>query len=378
MPRSRRRHGARRAGGRASRASGRVPAVVVAVDLPSGLDGDRGEPRGVAIRATATVTLGAVKVGLALPVSRRWVGRLTLVDIGLAEAAWESLDSAIEPGSPATVRGLLPARPEGAHKGTNGHLLLVAGSRGKSGAAILAARGALRGGAGLVTVACPPEALALVAAGAPEIMTEPIRGQSAKEWRERLGGKTALVVGPGLGTSPQASRLVRWLVTRAQMPLVLDADGLNAVASVPDLLAGATRGLVLTPHPGEMSRLVRRPVAEIQASRIEAAAALAKRVGAVVVLKGSGTVVADPQGRVTVNTSGGPLLATGGTGDVLAGVIGSLLAQGLDAYAAARTGVYLHGAAADRLSATLGDAGALASEIADEVPRARRALRDAG
>lgn len=367
----------RKRGVRASAPQARTPPVVVAVDLPSGLDGDRGEPRGVAVRATATVTLGAVKVGLVLPVSRPWVGSLTLVEIGLADAAWEALDATIEPGSARTVRPLLPARPEGAHKGSNGHLLLVAGSRGKSGAAILAARGALRGGAGLVTVACPPEAMALVAAGAPEIMTEVIRGQSAKEWKERLSGKTAIVVGPGLGTAPHASRLVRWLVTRAQVPLVLDADGLNAVASVPDLLAGATRGLVLTPHPGEMSRLVRRPVAEIQASRIESAVALAKRVGAVVVLKGSGTVVADPQGHVTVNTSGCPLLAAGGTGDVLAGVIGSLLAQGLDPYAAARAGVYLHGAAADRLSSNLGDAGALASEIADEVPRARHALRSA-
>jgi NAD(P)H-hydrate epimerase len=253
-------------------------------------------------------------------------------------------------------------------------VLLVAGSRGKSGAAILAARGALRGGAGLTTVACPPDAQASVAAGAPEMMTEPIRGLSAKEWRERLVGKTACVVGPGLGTAPQTSRLVRWLVTRAQVPMVLDADGLNAVASVPDLLTGASRGLVLTPHPGEMSRLVRRPVAEIQAARIDAALALARRVAAVVVLKGSGTVIAAPDGRVTVNASGGPLLASGGTGDVLAGIIGSLLAQRLEPYDAARVGVYLHGRAADLLAAELGDAGALASEVADRVPHARREL----
>jgi NAD(P)H-hydrate epimerase len=205
-------------------------------------------------------------------------------------------------------------------------------------------------------------------------MTDAIRGLSAKEWRARLAGKTASVVGPGLGTSPQASRLVRWLVSHAQIPLVLDADGLNAVASVPDLLTGAARGLVLTPHPGEMSRLVRRSVADIQAMRIDTALAFAKRVRGVVVLKGSGTVVAAPDGRVTVNCTGGPLLASGGTGDVLAGLIGSLLCQGLSPYDAARVGVYLHGRAADILATELGEAGALASEIADQVPRARREL----
>jgi NAD(P)H-hydrate epimerase len=348
--------------------------VVVAVDVPSGLDADRGEPRGTAVRATATVTLGAVKVGLVLAVARPWVGSLSLVGIGLAEQAWEGLDSAIELGSKETLAGLLRPRPATAHKGTNGHLLLVAGSRGKSGAAILAARGALRGGAGLVTVASPPDAQAGIAAGAPEIMTDPIRGLSAKEWRARLAGKTASVVGPGLGTAPQASRLVRWLVSHAQTPLVLDADGLNAVASVPDLLTGAASGLVLTPHPGEMSRLVRRSVAEIQAARIDTALAFAKRVRGVVVLKGSGTVIAAPDGRVTVNSTGGPLLASGGTGDVLAGLIGSLLCQGLAPYDAARVGVYLHGRAADLLAAELGEAGALASEIADQVPRARRGI----
>jgi len=354
------------------------PLVVVAVDVPSGLDGDRGEPRGTALPATATVTLGALKVGLVLPVARPWVGALSLVDIGLAEKAWEALDSVIELGAKEALAGLLTSRPAAAHKGTNGHVVLVAGSRGKSGAAILAARGALRGGAGLVTVACPPDAQAAVAAGAPEIMTDAIRGLSAKEWRERLAGKGAAVIGPGLGTAPNASRLVRWLVTHAQVPLVIDADGLNAVASVPDLLSGAVRGLVLTPHPGEMSRLVRRPIAEVQAARIDTALGFARRVGGVVVLKGSGTVIAAPDGRVTVNTTGGPLLASGGTGDVLAGIIGSLLGQGLAPYDAARVGVYLHGGAADLLAPDLGDAGALASEIADAVPRARRDLVTTG
>lgn len=348
--------------------------AVVAVDLPSGLDGDRGEPWGLAVRATLTVTLGARKVGLVLPAARPFVGELACRDIGLDPAAFAALGERIEEGSAATMAPLVPRRAATAHKGTNGHLLVVAGSRGKTGAAILAGLGGIRGGAGLTTVACPEEALDLVAAGAPELMTDPIRGVSVKEWRGRLAGKAACVVGPGLGAAPPAARLVRWLVTRAELPLVLDADGLNAVASVPDLLAGARGALVLTPHPGEMARLLGETPAAVQSGRIERALGLARRVRAVVALKGSGTVVASPDGRVTVNTSGGPLLGTGGTGDVLAGLIGGLAAQGLDAYDAARLGVFLHGRAADRLAADLGDAGLRASELADELPRARREL----
>lgn len=364
----------RGARGGATPAAAPIPPEVIAIDVPSGLDSDTGEPHGTAVRATATVTLGAVKPGLVLPAARSYVGSLSLVEIGIAPEAFRSLGSRGESGDATTLARLVPRRTPGAHKGTNGHLLVVAGSRGKSGAAILAARGALRGGAGLVTVACPSEIQATVSAGAPELMTDATGPFSAEEWRERVTGKTAAVVGPGLGTSDATRELVRWLATSAGVPLVIDADGLNVLAGDLGALAHARHGIVLTPHPGEMSRLVGRGTGEIQARRIDTARELARGTGAIVVLKGSGTVVAAADGRWTINTSGGPILGSGGTGDALAGLTGALLAQGLDPYDAARLAVFLHGRAADRLALRLGDAGLLASELADELPLARREL----
>ncbi|MEW6271904.1 MAG: NAD(P)H-hydrate dehydratase, partial [Thermodesulfobacteriota bacterium] len=349
--------------------------VVVAIDVPSGLDADSGEPLGVAVRADLTVTLGAMKPGLVAPAARDRAGRVELVDIGLAPEAFAALGPFGEAGDAATLAPLVAPRPPSSHKGTHGHLLVVAGSRGKTGAAILCGRGALRGGAGLVTVACPDEVLPIIAASTPELMTDPHGRFAAEKWRTRLEGKAAAAVGPGLGTSDGAVELVRWLVEHGDVPLVIDADGLNALAGEPRLLHGARHGLVLTPHPGEMARLTGLSTADVQARRIDVTRALARDTGAVVVLKGSGTITAAPDGRWTLNTSGNPLLGTGGTGDVLAGLVGSLLAQHLPPYDAARLGVFLHGSAADRLALRLGDAGLLASELADELPLARRELR---
>lgn len=374
------------AGGRAARRRGKrgrseggVPPTVVAVDVPSGLDADTGLPLGVAVRAHATVTLGAHKPGLVLPAAREHVGELTLVDIGLAEEAFAAVGPLGTRGDARTLAPLVPRRGPAAHKGSSGHALIVAGSVGKSGAAILCGRAALRGGAGLVTVACKAEILPIVAASLPELMTDPVAERfSDSAWRERLAGKAALAIGPGLGTSPDAVRLVRWLVTRAEVPMVVDADGLNAIAGDVTVLRRARAPVVLTPHPGEMSRLTGRTTAEIQARRIEQARALADESKAVVVLKGSGTIVAAPDGRWSINTSGGPILGVGGTGDVLTGLIASLLAQGLAAYDAARVGVYLHGRAGDRIALRIGDAGLLASELADELPAARCELQAGG
>lgn len=354
------------------------PRRVVAVDLPSGLDGDRGEPLGVAVRADVTYTLGAVKLGLVLPVARPWVGDLELVEIGLARAAFDE-EAPLACGSHAEeVWPLLARRDAGGHKGTHGHLLIVAGAPGTSGAAVLAGRAALRAGAGLVTVACPPEVQPLVAAALPEVMTAATERFSAADWTARLEGKRALAIGPGLGTSPAAIRLVRWLVQRAEAPLLIDADGLNALAGSVEILRRAKAPVVLTPHPGEMSRLTGKSTSEVQGNRRRVCIDLARETGAVVVLKGSGTLVAAPDGRLAVNLNGGPILGTAGTGDVLSGLIGSLLAQGIEAWDAARLGVYLHGRAGDLLSERLGDAGLLASELADEVPLARRELLETG
>lgn len=367
-----------RKGKRAAADTGPPPAVV-AIDVPSGLDADTGLPLGTAIRAHATITLGGHKPGLVLPAAHPYVGALTLVEIGLAEEALAAIAPLGTRGDADELAALVPRRDAAAHKGSNGHLLIVAGSVGKSGAAILCGRAALRGGAGLVTVACATEILPIVAASMPELMTDPVGEKLGEsEWRARLEGKAALVVGPGLGTSAPAQQLVRWLVARAGVPMVIDADGLNAVASDLAVLRRASAPVVLTPHPGEMSRLTGLATRDVQAHRIEHARALARDTGAVVVLKGSGTIVAAPDERWSINASGGPLLGVGGTGDVLAGLVGSLLAQGLPPYDAARLGVFLHGRAGDLLAVQLGDAGLLASQLADELPVARRELPAGG
>ncbi len=352
--------------------SGSSP-VVLSVDLPSGLDGDTGEPWGTAVSADVTVTLGGTKLGLLLPAARAHVGRLVEVDIGLAPEALAAIEPLARAATLEMARALLPARPVSGHKGSHGHVVVVAGSDGKAGAAALAGRAAIRGGSGLVTIATPAAVRDLVAGLLPEAMTEawPAAGV---DFGPLLDGRDAVVCGPGLGREAAAASVARRLASAVALPLVLDADGLNAFAGEPEALRSAPAARVLTPHPGEMARLAGVSVADVQADRLGAARAMAGRSGAVVVLKGAGTVVAHPDGRACVNTTGGAVLGTGGTGDVLAGLVGALLAQGVEAFSAARLGVFLHGLAGDRVAGRIGDAGLLASELADEIPLARRAL----
>ena len=345
-----------------------APPVCVAVDLPSGLAADSGEPLGRVLPADLTLTLGAVKIGLVLPAGRRLAGEVVRVEIGLAAEALSAASDLPTWSCAAALSGVLPRHGEASHKGSHGHVLIVGGAPGRSGAAVLAARAALRGGAGLVSVACPRESGPIVAASGPEWMTETWQGFSPTEWRARLERYDALVVGPGLGTTSEAARLVRWLVRSFAGPLVLDADALNVLAPLRQPFRRADN--VLTPHPGEMARLCGLEVAAVQADRTGLARRMAREWQATVVLKGAATVVAEPRGHVAVNGSGGPLLAVGGTGDVLAGLIGALRGQGIDAFAAARVGAWLHGRAADRLAGRLGDRGLLASELADELPLA--------
>jgi hydroxyethylthiazole kinase-like uncharacterized protein yjeF len=352
----------------------RVPPVVVAVDLPSGLDADRGRPLGVAVRATVTYALGEAKLGSCLPAARQWVGELEVVDIGLAPEAYEAEGALAEASNASTMGALVGARAAEGHKGSHGHLLVVGGARGTSGAIVLAGRAALRSGVGLLSLACPSEVQGWVATALPEAMTLAHEGVQPSWWEGALEGKRAMVIGPGMGRAPEAQRLARWLLSRLDRPTVVDADGLNALAQGLEVLGHGRGPVVLTPHPGEMARLCGLSVPEVQEDRRAVALDLAGRTGAVVVLKGSGTLIAAPDGRLGVNTSGGPILGTAGTGDVLAGLLGGLLAQGMDAFDAARLAVFLHGSAGDRISGHRGDAGLLASELADEVPAARLAL----
>ncbi len=359
---------------------------IVAVDLPSGLPSDTGDVTWPTVRASVTVTFGAPKHGHVLPPACDRVGELVVADIGITAGALEGSAGRLFLLEAADAARAFPPRAPDAHKGTYGHLLIVAGAVGKTGAAILAATGALRSGVGLVTVATPEPALSLVAAGRPEVMTEPLpvspSGDLTSEALERAlalaATRDAAVIGPGLGQGPGTGTFVREFVLRCPVPLLVDADGLNALAPS-DREAGALEALrrgvatVLTPHPGEMARLAGLRAADVQRARLEIAGRLAQDTGALVVLKGQRTLVCRPDGRAAVNPTGNPGMATGGTGDVLAGILGALLARH-DAWTAATAGVYLHGLAGDRAAERLGQESLLAGDVAAAVPDAIRAI----
>ncbi len=347
---------------------------IVSVDLPSGASSDTGLPLGFALEPELTVTLGLPKLGLALAPS---AGRVLVADIGLP------FDSIARAGirahllTRAAARSLLPPRPLAGHKGTFGHVLVVGGALGKTGAALLSAHGALRAGVGLITIAAPRSLVPIFASQLAEAMCLVLEDAGSGDFalsqlaeiRREAEARDALVLGPGLGQSEGAAALARALATQVGVAAVVDADALNAFAGNLDALR-AIGPRLLTPHPGEAARLLGSDTAAVQADRAGAARALASRTNAVVVLKGARTVVANPAGELSINATGGPGLAAGGSGDVLAGVLGALLARGLSAWDAARLGVHLHGLAGD-----LGPMqGGLASELAARLPTAWQSL----
>jgi NAD(P)H-hydrate epimerase len=311
---------------------------------------------------------------------------LEVVEIGLPPAAPLPPQERHSLVDATVAAALLPPRPATGHKGIFGHLLVVGGSRGKSGALALAALGGLRSGAGLVTAAGPASVQPVLAQQLLEAMSAPLPEAGGELSRqvlpelERLWAtKSALVLGPGLGEGEESRNLARQLLVDCPLPLVLDADGLNALAMDPELLRErAGRATILTPHPGEMARLCACSIAQVEADRVGIARSFARRHQVVLVLKGARSLIATPEGEIFVNGSGNPGLANGGTGDVLAGLLGGLLAQGLPATDAAVLGVYLHGLAAERLSRQQGEAGLTASDLARELPAARHELFQQG
>jgi NAD(P)H-hydrate epimerase len=359
-------------------------ATVVAVDIPSGLSGDTAAIPGPCLAATHTVALALPKVAHLLPPAAERVGTLWVADIGIPPGAVAAEKVALDLIEAEALRDALPPRPRASHKGTYGHVLLVAGSRGKGGAARMAALGALRAGCGLLTAAVPRALQAGFVSGAMEAMTEglpedadgALSADALPAVTRALSGKAAVAVGPGLGTGTGVRALVRGLVRRARVPLVLDADGLNAFAGDASSLRGRGRRLVLTPHPGEMARLLGTSADAVLADRVGVARDFARRHGCHVVLKGYRTLVATPAGRVLVNPTGNPGLAKGGSGDVLTGVLAGLLAQRLEVDTAVALGVYLHGLAADLAAAELGEAPLLARDVLGRLPLALRRLRE--
>jgi hydroxyethylthiazole kinase-like uncharacterized protein yjeF len=354
---------------------------VVAVDLPSGLPSDGGAVDWPAARATVTVAFAAPKRGHVLAPACDHVGELVVADIGIGAVSLAAGSPSLFLLEDEDAAGAFPRRRRGAHKGNFGHLLIVAGSVGKAGAAVLAAGGALRSGCGLVTVATPEPCLPIVAAARAEAMTEPLpataAGGIAESALPRLldlaAARDAVVIGPGLGQDPGTRALVRAFVRACPVPLVIDADGLNALAPAGGEagdLGALRRGTptILTPHPGEMARLVGRRAGEVQRERPETAVSLARATGAIVVLK------AEPNGRAAIAATGNPGLATGGTGDVLAGVVGSLLARH-GALLSATAAVVVHGRAGDLVARERGEEGLTAGDVVDALPAAIESLR---
>ncbi len=359
-------------------------ALVVAIDLPSGLNADTGVAEGDAVLADLTVTMGLPKSGLLRPEALEYVGTVEVVDIGIDDELEDTVPAGIELISSRDVAGVLKRRPRRSHKGTYGHALLIGGGPGVSGAISLAAMAACRSGVGLVSVLTPSALAGTVAVRVPEAMVHAgamtATGSLAADALDQVSGKdglsafSAVLMGPGLTTHPDGLALVAAVLRSAVPVVVLDADALNLMAAEPDLLAGERGGVILTPHPGEMARLLSWRTQDVESDRFAAARKAAERFGAVAVLKGAGTVVAE-RGRLRVNLTGNPGMATGGMGDVLAGLMTGLAAQGMHPFDAASAAVYLHGCAGDDVARSSSQAGLTALAVADSIPRVFRRVQ---
>ncbi len=362
---------------------------VVAVDVPTGISSDTAEVMGVAVRADVTVTFGLPKVGHLMYPGAEYTGRLFVEDIGFPRTLLESDDLSLELLEGGTAASFLPERRRDTHKGDYGKVLVVGGSMGKTGAALLSARSALRSGSGLVTVAVPEGVIGSVMASVLEEMTLPLpstpAGGISREALRKVGGflgdwADVLAVGPGLGREEETVEFLLGLLTVSPVPVVIDADGLFALSTLGcrrlvRFLRGLDTPAVLTPHTGEMARLVGLEVPDIRKRMIEVATEFAVETGCCLVLKGVPVVVASPDGRSFVNPTGNPGMATAGTGDVLTGMIASFVGQGLSVLEASLLGVYLHGLAGDLAAGSLTEHSLTAAAVIDALPEAFRSLK---
>ncbi|CAB1063354.1 NAD(P)H-hydrate epimerase (EC / ADP-dependent (S)-NAD(P)H-hydrate dehydratase (EC [Olavius sp. associated proteobacterium Delta 1] len=350
---------------------------VFAVDMPSGLNSDTGQPCGTCISAAATATFAYAKTGHMVYPGADYIGNLKIVDIGIPP----HIVAAVGPRhfliTAQLIRSHLIPRPATAHKGSTGHLLVVAGSTGKTGAASMTSMSALRTGAGLVTLGVAESLNPALEGRMLEAMTAPLPesgsgviGESAfNAIRKELPGKRCLAIGPGLGQAAETKKLICKIIRQSEIPVVVDADGLNNLAGELKHVIKAKAPIILTPHPGEMARLLDTKVSMVQQNRIKCAREFSVQYNVHVVLKGAATIIAHPDGRVFINPTGNAGMASGGMGDVLTGVIAGLIVQGLAPEAACHAGVYLHGAAADSLVENMGPYGYLAGDVMKAIPR---------
>ncbi len=361
-------------------------APVVSVDIPSGVSSDTGEILGEAIRAHCTVTFGLPKRGHYVYPGAAYTGRLFVEDIGFPQKLLTSDALKVELVDEGLAAALIPPRPKYSHKGDYGHILLVAGSRGKTGAALLAAKACLRAGAGLVTIGVPESLTDIFMNRVTDEMTLPLpdNGRGALSSKAipqivEFSSQRAdiIAIGSGIGVSHDTEEILSELLRTSEIPVVIDADGLNSLKGNLDLLKKAKSPLILTPHPGEMARLLQGrkcTIQDIEKDRITTALGFSADTGSTLVLKGVPTISATPEGRAFVNTSGNPGMATAGSGDVLTGIIASFLGQGLSPEHASILGVYLHGLAGDEAAAAKGEHGLIASDIVSFLPEALRIL----
>ena len=350
--------------------------MVVAVDIPSGIDANTGRVWGICVNAHYTVTFALPKIGLIMYPGALHTGEIIVADIGIPHQLYE--EAGVELVGADTAGALLPARPPDAHKGTFGTVVVLAGAAGYTGAAALSSEAVLRAGAGLSILATPTslqpvmsiKLTEVITRGLPETDTQTISSAALPLALELCKKASAVVLGCGLGTHADTCRFVSGFVPLAEVPVVLDADGLNCIAGNSSILEGKHGNLVITPHPGEMGRLLGITTNDVQSDRIAAALEASKRFNCVTVLKGARTLIADNSGRVYVNPTGNSGLATAGTGDVLAGTIGGLISQGLRPVDAAVCGAYVHGLAGDIAAAKIGSAGMLAGDVLRSIPSA--------
>ena len=350
---------------------------IVAVDIPSGLDANTGKPLGTAIRASLTVTFGLPKVGHLISPGIDYVGEVKVIDISIPRRLLEEekIQTYLLESEDIRRRLSMPRRPD-SHKGDYGHLLVIAGSVGKTGAAAMACEAALRMGAGLVTLAIPKSMNAIMEVKLTEVMTEPLpetpkQTLSLRAFNSILRlceNKKAVIIGPGIGTFKETQSLILKLIKTLNLPIVLDADGLTALATQPKILPAANRSLILTPHPGEMARLIGSTAKEVQEDRIGISRNFSQSQRIHLVLKGHRTLIATPKGEIFINPTGNAGMASGGTGDVLTGMIGGLICQGFDIPSSLQTSVYLHGLAGDEVAREKGEKSLVATDLIQKIP----------
>jgi len=356
---------------------------IISVDIPSGLSADTAKPLGIAVKATETVTFGLPKRGLILFPGVLYAGKVTLVDIGIPRSLLQDPSLKTNILMEEEVTSLLPIHLPDAHKGDCGRVVVLAGSVGMTGAAALVSEAALKIGAGLVTLGIPEGLNRVMEVKLTEVMTRPLPetlgGSLAlsgyDKIKEMLLDADVLAIGPGLGREKETSELVWRIIEEMKIPMVIDADGINALSLKPEVLKKSRTGIVLTPHPGEAARFLGIKIAQVQEDRIETARSIAQDYHTICVLKGARTIIASPE-EVFINSTGNVGMASGGVGDVLCGMIAGLLAQGLSCFDAAKLGVYLHGLAADLLIEEIDPATLIASDIIGEMSKALKRAKE--